>query len=82
MAFTIYSDISNVVSVKTDEHGTFEVVGQGPSHARTVNMGYAEVHVAGKHNDHDIKQAHRYIGATGLKFKVEIVNDEVRLQPA
>ena len=81
MAFTIYSDISNVVSVKTDEHGTFEVVGQGKAHAKHVNMGYAEVHVAGKHNNRDIKQAQRHTGANGMSFKVEIVNDEVRIQP-
>ena len=82
MAFTIYSDISNVVSVQTDEHGTFEVVGQGAAHARQVNLGYAQVHVAGTHNNKPIKQAQRYTGANGMHFKVEIVNDQVRIQPA
>jgi hypothetical protein len=78
MAFTIYSNIiSNVVSVKTDELGTFQVVGTGPTSARTVNLGYAEVHVAGP----AIRQAQRYTEANGMHFKVVLVNNDVRIQP-
>ena len=83
MAFTIYSQITNpanVVSVQTDEHGTFQVIGRDAGHAAHVNLGYVQVHVSGPGI---AQQPARYVGAhDGSKFKVELMNNQPRIQPA
>jgi hypothetical protein len=79
MAFRIYSAIpGRVVSVQTDDQGTFEVVGQGVAHERQVNLRFAEVHVAGG----GINQAQRVVGIeNGARLEVRLLNDTVRIQP-
>ncbi len=79
MAYRIYSEIpGRVVSVQTDDQGTFAVVGQGQAHELIVNLKFAEVHVAGG----GITQAQRVVGIEdGSRFKVILLNDTVRIQP-
>lgn len=79
MAFTIYSDTgaAHVVSVQTDEHGAFEVVGD-IHHRRAVNLGFAQVHVTGA----GITQAQRVVGVqNGAHFRVSLLNNGVRIDP-
>lgn len=79
MTFTIYSGIpGRVVSVQVDDQGSYDVVGLGATHARAVNMGFADVHVAGG----GITQAQRVTGvANGSKYEVVLLNNAVRIQP-
>ena len=77
MAFHIYSAINNVVSVQTDMQSTFEVVGQGQAHELLVNLNFAKVHVAGD----GITQAPTFTGASGLRFEVQLRNNNVTIQP-
>jgi hypothetical protein len=79
MAFNIFSGIpGRVVSVQTDDQGTFAVVGQGQAHELAVNLKFAQVHVAGG----NITQAQRVVGIeNGSRFETVLLNDTVRIQP-
>lgn len=78
MSFRIYSGIpGRVVSVQTDDNGTFEVVGQGQAHELDVDLRFAQVHVAGG----GIQQAQRVVGIEdGSRFEVILLNDLVRIE--
>lgn len=76
MAFQIYSAIpNNIVAVQIDMQGGFDVVGN-INHQKTVNLGFAQVHVTGN----NLQQAARLLGLeNGDVVRVDLNGNQVVL---